>query len=87
MSIFHRTEKVNKKTTISLLQKECTRLEKERNALLARLHEIEQYKQDYEDLIRQTAALKARYEDLIARTEDITDEYKKSLEDIQKENK
>lgn len=68
------------KETLALLQKENRRLEKERNDLLAKLHEIEQYKEDYEKLMDETKIMKEKYENLLIKTEGIFEEYKCKLE-------
>lgn len=78
MGLFKNTDK----GTITLLQKENKRLEKERNELLAKLHEIEQYKEVYENLINETKIIKARYEDLISNAESVYSDYKNKLEEI-----
>ena len=78
MRLFNNTDK----ETITLLQKENKRLEKERNELLAKLHEIEQYKVDYVNLINETKIIKARYEDLISNAESVYSDYKNKLEEI-----
>lgn len=78
MRLFNNTDK----ETITLLQKENKRLEKERNELLAKLHEIEQYKEDYVNLINETKIIKARYEDLISNAESVYSDYKNKLEEI-----
>ena len=83
MSIF-RNKNGNDKETISLYQKECKRLEKERNELLAELNAIKGYKQQYEDLIDEVTQLKNRYEVLIGQTEAISTEYKEKLEEALK---
>ena len=74
----------NKKETISMYKKECKRLERERNELLERLNSIEEYKQQYEDLIAEAMQLKNRYEVLISETETIGNAYKEKLEYITK---
>ena len=74
----------NKKETISIYKKECKRLERERNELLERLNSIEEYKQQYEDLIAEAMQLKNRYEVLISKTETIGNAYKEKLEYITK---
>lgn len=78
MSIF----KSNNKTTITLLKKECKRLEKERNDAYAKLEAIQKYQIDYEELINDVKRLKKRYEKLIEKTEKISDDYKRKLEGI-----
>lgn len=83
MSIF-RNKSNNDKETVSMYKKECGRLEKERNELLAKLDSIEEYKQQYEDLIAEAMKLKNRYEVLIGKTESIGNEYKEKLEYITK---
>lgn len=70
MSIF-RNKNDNDKETVSMYKKECKRLEQERNELLAKLDSIEEYKQQYEDLIAEAMQLKNRYEVLISKTETI----------------
>lgn len=83
MNIF-RNKSNNDKETISIYKKECKRLEKERNELLAKLDSIEEYKQQYEDLIAEAMQLKNRYEVLISKTETIGNAYKEKLEYITK---
>ena len=78
MGLFNNTDK----ETITLLQKENKRLEEERNRLLAKLHEVEQYKEVYEKLIDETKILKERYERLTVKTEEIFEEYKSKLENV-----
>lgn len=70
------------KKTIILLQKENKRLEEERNRLLAKLHEIEQYQEVYEKLIDDTKILKEKYKSLIIKVDGIFEEYKGKLENI-----
>lgn len=78
MRIFNNTDK----ETITLLQKENKRLEEERNRLLAKLHEIEQYKETYEKLIDEAKIVKEKYENLTVNTERIFEEYKGKLENV-----
>ncbi len=75
MRLFNNTDK----ETITLLQKENKRLEKERNELLTKLHEIDQYKEDYENLINKVSIIKERYESLTVNAERILEEYKGKL--------
>ncbi|MCM1500115.1 MAG: hypothetical protein NC124_16755 [Clostridium sp.] len=70
------------KETIILLQKENKRLKEERNRLLAKLNEIDQYKEDYGKLIDETKIIKERYESLAVKTEGIFEEYKGKLSEI-----
>lgn len=77
MSLFQ-----NNKKTVSLYQKECRRLERERNELFAQLNSIKQYKKQYEDLIAEVTRLKNRYEALISQTVSISNEYKEKLENV-----
>ena len=83
MSIF-RNKNDNDKETVSMYKKECKRLEQERNELLAKLDSVEEYKQQYEDLIAEAMQLKNRYEVLISETETIGNAYKEKLEYITK---
>lgn len=78
MRLFNNTDK----ETITLLQKENRRLEEERNRLLAKLHEIEQYKEDYEKLIDDVKIMKEKYESLTVNTERIFEEYRGKLENV-----
>lgn len=79
--------KTTTKNTINLLQKENKRLEQERNGLLAKLHEIERYKQDYEALIKETKLLKNRYENMVAKTESMFREYTMRLKELMNNKK
>lgn len=72
------------KTTISLYQKECRKLERERNELFAQLNAIQNYKQQYEDLMEEVKKLKNRYNNIIHETEALSAEYKKKLEKLTK---
>lgn len=72
------------KTTISLYQKECRKLERERNELFAQLNAIQNYKQQYEDLMEEVKKLKNRYSNIIRETEALSEEYKKKLEKLTK---
>lgn len=72
------------KTTISLYQKECRKLERERNELFAQLNAIQNYKQQYEDLMEEVKKLKNRYSNIIHETEALSAEYKKKLEKLTK---
>lgn len=72
------------KTTISLYQKECRKLERERNELFAQLNAIQNYKQQYEDLMEEVKKLKYRYSNIIRETEALSAEYKKKLEQLTK---
>lgn len=74
--------KNNDNDTVSLWKKECKRLEKERNNLLAELNAVKEYKKRYEDLINEVSKLKDRYLKLMKQTESLSDEYKKKLEKI-----
>lgn len=78
MRLFNNTDK----ETITLLQKENRRLEEERNRLLAKLYEIEQYKEDYEKLIDDVKIMKEKYESLTVNTERIFEEYRGKLENV-----
>lgn len=78
MRLFNNTDK----ETITLLQKENKRLEEERNRLLAKLHEIEQYKEVYEKMIDEVKIMKEKYESLTVNTERIFEEYKGKLENV-----
>lgn len=78
MRLFNNTDK----ETITLLQKENKRLEEERNRLLAKLYEIEQYKEDYEKLIDDVKIMKEKYESLTVNTERIFEEYRGKLENV-----
>lgn len=77
---FFINKKNNNKEIISLYQKECKRLEKERNDLLDELNAIRQYEQQYKNLITEVTRLKNNYEVLITQTKSISNEYKKKLQ-------
>lgn len=79
MNIFNRN-----RTTISLLKRECKRLEKERNEAYAKLESIKKYQADYEELLDEVHKLKDRYERLIKQNENISKGYKEELEKITK---
>lgn len=72
------------KTTISLLKKECKRLERERNDAYAKLESIKKYQADYEELLEEVHKLKDKYAQLIQQNESITKSYKEELEKITK---
>lgn len=82
MSIFKR-----KFNTTTLLERECRRLERERNEAYAKLEALSAYQNDYEDLIANVRRLKKRYEELILQNQTITAHYKNELEKIIKPNK
>ena len=49
---------------------------------MAKLSEIERYKQDYEALIKETKLLKEQYENGIAKTENMFREYTERLKEL-----
>lgn len=77
-----RRSKTTTNEIIRLLQKENKQLVQERNSLLAKLSEIERYKQDYEALIKETKLLKEQYENGIAKTENMFREYTERLKEL-----
>ncbi len=79
MNIF---KKNNDKDTVALWKKEAKRLEKERNELYIELEAIKNYKEKYQDLIKEAKELKDRYTQLIEQTNSIANQYKKKLESI-----
>ena len=82
MSIFKR-----KFNTTTLLERECRRLERERNEAYAKLEALSAYQNDYEELIANVRRLKKRYEELILQNQTITEHYKNELEKVIKPSK
>lgn len=63
-----------------LLERECIRLEKERNDLYYKLEQIKKYKDEYETLIGELKALKKKYLELIDKSTDVINSYTAKLE-------
>ena len=83
MRISFRQSKIERDPdTIQLWKDKYVKVEKENVKLRSELDAIQQYKDDYEDLIAQVKIIKKRYEYLIEKEEELYNDYKEELDKV-----